>query len=86
MNDFEIIDELEKVRAKNNINWMNILRLAFKNSPEEAREIIFKINQKDNQISKILEKLSKNKSSQYNENISETFIQCWRNKDKKKPD
>ncbi len=63
MNDFEIIDELEKVRAKNNINWMNILRLAFKNSPEEAREIIFKINQKDNQISKILEKLSKNKSS-----------------------
>ncbi|MBK78271.1 MAG: hypothetical protein CMC88_04090 [Flavobacteriaceae bacterium] len=61
MNDFEIIDELEKARAKNNINWMNILRLAFKNSPEEAREIIFRINKKDIKISKILEKLSKNK-------------------------
>ena len=63
MNDFEIIDELEKARSKNNINWMNILRLAFKNSPEEAREIISKINKKDIEISLILDKLSKNKSS-----------------------
>ena len=37
MTDLEIIDELERVRANNNINWMNILRLAFKNSPSEAR-------------------------------------------------
>ena len=29
MKDSEIIDEIEKVRSKNNINWMNILRLAF---------------------------------------------------------
>jgi len=60
MTDLEILDELEKVRAKNNINWMNILRLAFKNSPEEARKIMSEINKKDNEISIILEKLSKN--------------------------
>ena len=60
MTDLEIIDELEKVRQKNNINWMNILRLAFKNSPEEARQIISEINKKDNEISLILEKLSEN--------------------------
>lgn len=60
MTDLEIINELEKARQNNNINWMNILRLAFKNSPQEARKIIFEINKKDNEISLILDKLSKN--------------------------
>ena len=63
MTDLEIIDELERVRANNNINWMNILRLAFKNSPSEARKIISEINKKDNEISLILDKLSKNKTT-----------------------
>ena len=44
MTDLEIIDAIEQVRSKNNINWMNILRLAFKHSPSEAREIVAKIN------------------------------------------
>ena len=63
MTDLEIIDELERVRANNNINWMNILRLAFKNSPSEARKIISEINKKDNERSLILDKLSKNKTT-----------------------
>ena len=62
MTDLEIINELEKARQNNNINWMNILRLAFKNSPSEARKIISEINKKDNEISHILDKLSKNKT------------------------
>ena len=33
----EIIDEIEKVRTRNNVNWMDVLRLAFKHSPEEAK-------------------------------------------------
>ena len=32
-----IIDKIEAVRKKNNANWMDILRLAYKNSPNEAR-------------------------------------------------
>tara|TARA_B110000046_G_scaffold121880_1_gene128537 strand:- start:1606 stop:1797 length:192 start_codon:yes stop_codon:yes gene_type:complete len=63
MTDFEILDELEKARANNNINWMNILRLAFKASPNEAREIISLINKKDNEISLILDRLSKNEKN-----------------------
>jgi hypothetical protein len=61
MTDLEIIDEIEKIRSKNNINWMNILRLAFKYAPEEAREIISKINSDDKRISDLLKKLSENK-------------------------
>ena len=61
MKDFEIIDEIEKVRSKNNINWMNILRLAFKHAPKDTRKIISKINKDDSEISKLLKKLSDNK-------------------------
>ena len=61
MTDLEIIDEIEKVRSKNNINWMNILRLAFKYAPDEAREIVSKINSDDQRISDLLKKLSENK-------------------------
>lgn len=60
MTDFEIIDEIEKVRSKNNINWMNILRLAFKHSPNEARIIVAKINEDDGKIGQLLQKLSNN--------------------------
>ena len=61
MTDLEIIDEIEKVRSKNNINWMNILRLAFKYAPGEAREIVSKINSDDQKVGDLLKKLSENK-------------------------
>ena len=61
MTDLEIINQIEKVRSKNNINWMNILRLAFKHSPTEARKIVSKINEDDGEISLLLKKLSENK-------------------------
>mgnify|MGYP000907675002 CR=1 FL=1 len=61
MNDKDIIDQIEKIRSSNNINWMDILRLAFEYAPDEARKIISKINSDDQKISHLLEKLSKNK-------------------------
>jgi hypothetical protein len=54
-----IIDEIEKVRSGNNINWMDILRLAFTHAPEEAKELMKKIDQEDNRISELVKKLSK---------------------------
>ena len=55
----EIIDEIEKVRSGNNMNWMNILRLAFTHAPEEAKELMKKIDNEDNRISELVKKLSK---------------------------
>ncbi len=60
MTDLEIIDEIEKIRSKNNINWMNVLRLAFKYSPDQARKIVSKINNDDKRIGELLKKLSEN--------------------------
>lgn len=54
----EIISEIEKVRTKNNVNWMDVLRLAFKTSPNEAKKLMKKINYEDDRISELFKKLS----------------------------
>jgi hypothetical protein len=54
-----IIDEIEQIRSKNNVNWMDILRLAFKSSPKEAKLLMKKIDHSDNRISELMKKLSK---------------------------
>ena len=58
-NYLKIISQIEKIRSKNNVNWMNILRLAFKLDPKGAKKIMKKINYEDKKISKLLNQLSK---------------------------
>ena len=55
----KIIDQIEKIRGKNNTNWMNILRLSFKNAPSETAKILSKIYLDDKRISKLAKKLTK---------------------------
>ena len=54
----DIIDKIEKIRSKNNVNWMDILRLAFKLDQKSAKKIMKKINHDDKRISNLLKKLS----------------------------
>ena len=54
----KIIDEIEKVRTKNNMNWMDILRLAFIHAPNEAKKMMKKIDHEDNRISALVKQLS----------------------------
>ena len=60
MTDLEIIDAVEEARKGNNVNWMNLVRLAFEVAPERARPIFAKINGGDGEISKLLDKLAQN--------------------------
>ena len=53
----KVIDEIEKVRTRNNVNWMDILRIAFKYAPEEAKKVMKKINNSDDEIADLLKKL-----------------------------
>lgn len=53
----KLIDEIEKIRTQNNVNWMDLLRLAFRSNPEETKKLIRKINTDDNRISEIFAKL-----------------------------
>ena len=53
------INQIQKIRAKNNKNWMNILKIAFKFAPKHASKIMNQINSDDKKISKLLRKLGK---------------------------
>jgi hypothetical protein len=53
-----IINKIQKIRSKNNVNWMDILKLAFKLDPQKASKIMKKINYDDKKISNLLKKLS----------------------------
>lgn len=56
-NYIKIIDQIQKVRSKNNVNWMKILKLAFELDAKRASLIMKKINHDDKTISKLLKKL-----------------------------
>lgn len=55
----QVINKVQKIRAKNNKNWMDLLKLAFKFAPKEASNIMKRINVADNQISSEIKKLEK---------------------------
>ena len=53
----DAIDKIEKIRRGNNINWMNILRVAFTSAPIEASKIFKKISNDDKSINNLSKKL-----------------------------
>lgn len=58
-NKKQIIEKIKLARSKNNINWMKILELAFKNSTNEATSIFNNINNMDKKILILSTKLGK---------------------------
>ncbi len=56
--DDQLIDEMQEIRRKNNINWMDLVRLAFKLDPVRAKSIIVKVVENDESVNNILRKLS----------------------------
>jgi hypothetical protein len=56
--DDEIINDIENIRSKNNVNWMDILRLSFRFAPKEARKLISKVNESDMKIASLLKELA----------------------------
>ena len=55
----KLINQIQKIRSKNNVNWMNILRLAFNHDPKNSSIIMSKIYLDDQKISKLVQKLYK---------------------------
>ena len=51
--------KIENIRGKNNINWMNILRLAFELDQKERKNHAKGINNDDKKISKTIKKIIK---------------------------
>ena len=53
----DLIDKIQKIRSKNNINWMNILKLSFNRDINAAKSIFKDIVNDDNLISKYSKQL-----------------------------
>ncbi len=56
-NYLRVISQIENIRKKNNVNWMNILRIAFENNPKRTASIMSKIYLDDKRIGKLVKKL-----------------------------
>jgi predicted metallopeptidase len=57
-NYFRIISKIENIRKKNNINWMDILRIAFKYNPKATTKVMSKIYSDDKRIGRLVKKLT----------------------------
>ena len=57
--ELNLINQIQKIRKKNNVNWMDMLRLAFKHDPKNASKIMANIYSDDQRVSKIVKKLVK---------------------------
>ena len=55
----KVFNEIEKIRGKNNKNWMNLLRLSYDVKPKETIEIINQILNKDEKLISLAKKLTK---------------------------
>jgi hypothetical protein len=51
------IDKIFEIRKKNNICWMNLLKLAFKENPKEAKKIFKQITNNDKKINELSKEL-----------------------------
>tara|TARA_A100000164_G_C21182398_1_gene441158 strand:- start:80 stop:283 length:204 start_codon:yes stop_codon:yes gene_type:complete len=55
----KIIDQIEKARSKNNVNWMNLVRLSFSLDYKKTSKILAQIYKDDQKISNLAKKLTK---------------------------
>ncbi len=58
MTDEEIVTEITHVRADNNKVWMNLVRLALRVAPKEAKVFFNEITDNDQKVSALLRQLA----------------------------
>jgi len=58
-NHLSVISKIENVRKKNNKNWMDILRIAFRYAPNEAAKVLAEIYKEDKKLNNLAKQLTK---------------------------
>ena len=54
-----LINKIQNTRKKNNKNWMDLMKIAFKYKPDETKIVVKKIFSEDMKINKLIQKLVK---------------------------
>ena len=52
-----IVNQIKKIRAKNNKCWMELLKLALDYAPEKSKKVLLEINKNDKKISSLISKI-----------------------------
>ena len=55
----KLVNQIQKIRTKNNSNWMDLLRLSLKLDHKTTSKILSEIYKSDQRISKIAKKIYK---------------------------
>jgi len=55
----KIFTDIEKIRSKNNKNWMSLLKLSYEVKPKETLKIVTQILNKDEKLISLAKKLKK---------------------------
>lgn len=58
MTDEQLLDQITRVRSQNNVNWMDLLRIALKADPKGTREVMSKILICDLEVSRLLRQMA----------------------------
>jgi hypothetical protein len=53
-----LINKIQQIRSKNNVKWMDLLRLSLRLNPKKTAKLLFQIYAYDQQISKIAKALA----------------------------
>lgn len=53
----KLIDQIQEIRKRNNVNWMDILRIAFESAPDKTKGVFKNIFKDDKSINLISKKL-----------------------------
>ena len=53
----EIVNQVKKIRTKNNKWWMELLKLALEYAPEKSKKVLKEINKNDRKITNLIGKL-----------------------------
>ena len=54
-----IFADIQKIRSKNNKNWMDLLRLSYESNPKKTIKIVSQILNKDQKLISLAQKLKK---------------------------
>ena len=56
--DFAIIKQVQEIRAKNNVAWMNIVRVGLTAAPRKTRALLAEITNNDAMVNVLMKELS----------------------------
>ena len=59
LTDMQLLAQIERIRAQNNTLWMDLVRLAVRVAPQEAKAILREIQAKDGAVRRLTQRIAR---------------------------